>query len=254
MTITTSNKFDYSKVPAVTASFWLAKLITTGMGESVSDALSSIISKPATLIASIVAFLVLLTLQLRSDRYRPQYYWPTVATLAIAGTALADETHDALGIGYPVSVAIYLIVMLATMVAWYRSENGISIHSIFTPRREVFYWLTVVFSFTLGTAAGDWFADGLGLGFLGTALALGIPMLVSMSFNGFSKKFEVATFWFAYILTRPVGASIADYCGYGTPNLGNEVMSLVWIALFIPVMTYLIIKFRRQNRDVETAK
>lgn len=182
MTITTTNKFDYSKVPAVTGVFWLAKLITTGMGESVSDALSSIISKPATLLVSVVAFLILLTMQLRSDRYRPQFYWPTVATLAIAGTALADETHDALGIGYPISVAIYLI---ATMV-------------------------------------------------------------VSMGVNGFSKKFEVATFWFAYILTRPVGASIADYCGYGTPNLGNEVMSLVWIALFIPVMIYLGVKFHQQ--------
>jgi len=185
MTITTTNKFDYSKVPAVTGVFWLAKLITTGMGESVSDALSSIISKPATLLVSVVAFLILLTMQLRSDRYRPQFYWPTVATLAIAGTALADETHDALGIGYPISVAIYLIAMIATMV-------------------------------------------------------------VSMGVNGFSKKFEVATFWFAYILTRPVGASIADYCGYGTPNLGNEVMSLVWIALFIPVMIYLGVKFHQQ--------
>ncbi|WP_137625052.1 hypothetical protein [Lactiplantibacillus pingfangensis] len=185
MTITTTNKFDYSKVPAVTGVFWLAKLITTGMGESVSDALSSIISKPATLLVSVVAFLILLTMQLRSDRYRPQFYWPTVATLAIAGTALADETHDALGIGYPISVAIYLIAMIATMV-------------------------------------------------------------VSMGANGFSKKFEVATFWFAYILTRPVGASIADYCGYGTPNLGNEVMSVVWIALFIPVMIYLGVKFHQQ--------
>ncbi|ETY75007.1 hypothetical protein [Lactiplantibacillus fabifermentans] len=247
MTITTAKQFDYSKVPAVTGVFWLAKLITTGMGESVSDALSSIISKPATLLVSLIAFAILLVTQMRTDRYRPQLYWPTVATLAIAGTALADETHDGLGIGYPVSVAIYLIAMIVTMVAWYRTEHGISIHSIFTPRREAFYWLTVVFSFTLGTAAGDWFADGLGLGFLGTAIALGVPMLASMGMNGFSKKWEVATFWFAYILTRPVGASIADYCGYGTPNLGNEMMSLIWIALFIPVLAYLIIKDRHQT-------
>jgi uncharacterized membrane-anchored protein len=230
------------KVPAVKPYFWVVKLLTTAMGEAVSDYLVNDVSKYLAVVVGFVAFVIAIVWQFRTPVYRTWPYWSAVAMVAVFGTMCADVMHIVLGLPYTVSATFYAVCLVVTFVAWHRTEGTLDIHSIVTRRREVFYWLAVIFTFAMGTALGDLFAHTFHLGYLSSAFmfaALICVPLVAWRLGGN----PVLTFWVAYILTRPIGASFADY--FGMPKaisgmgLGHGAVSVVTLILVVASFTYL---------------
>jgi uncharacterized membrane-anchored protein len=199
-----------AKVPDITASFWVLKLITTAMGEAASDYLLNTIGLLGLGMGA-AGFAITLWVQFRIRRYNAFAYWSAVMMVAVFGTMVADVIHHQLGVSFGMSTLFCALAVAATFWIWHRSENTLDIHSITTRRREVFYWVAVSFTFALGTAAGDLTASQLHFGFLGSivlfAIVIAVPALGCWRFhlNG------VLAFWWAYIVTRPLGASIADW-------------------------------------------
>jgi uncharacterized membrane-anchored protein len=227
------------KVPEVTIYFWIIKLLTTALGESSSDYLVYHINPYVAVILGGVGLLVSLILQLLVRRYVPWIYW-----FAIFGTMAADVTHIVLGIPYITSTVFFAVALAIIFVVWYASEKTLSIHSINTPRRELFYWAAVLATFALGTAAGDMTAATLGLGYFASgvlfAVLFAIPALGYRLF-GFN---EIFAFWFAYIMTRPLGASFADWFAkpyLGGLGLGDMKVSLILTILIIGFVGYVTI-------------
>jgi uncharacterized membrane-anchored protein len=222
------------KVPEVTIYFWIVKLLTTAMGEAVSDFLVNDWNKYLGVLLGFIVFAVAITIQFRSKTYGTWRYWIAVSMVAVFGTQCADVLHVVLGVPYIDSFTLYAVLLAATFITWHRSERTLDIHSISTRRREVFYWLTVIFTFAMGTAVGDLTATTFHLGYLTSALmflaAIAIPLVAwRLGAN------PVATFWIAYVLTRPAGASFADY--FGRPKdisgmgLGHGPVSVVLIVV-----------------------
>lgn len=209
-----------TKVPEITAAFWITKLATTAMGEATSDALNQ---SPGPYIAAplmLLCLAVALRLQFRAKRYTAWRYWLVVTMVAVFGTTAADALHVVLGIPYTISTSFYAALLALIFVAWYRSERTLSIHSIRTPRREGFYWATVLATFALGTAAGDLTATNFGLGYLPSAfLFAALIALPALAYRLF-KLNAIVAFWSAYVLTRPLGASIADWLENSKHGLG----------------------------------
>ncbi|MDQ1681483.1 MAG: hypothetical protein QOH99_24, partial [Frankiaceae bacterium] len=201
-----------AKVPEVTAIFWLIKVLTTGMGEAASDDLAK---RNLVLAAGVglVGFLVSLWLQFRTDRYVAPVYWFAVSMVAVFGTMAADGVHKALGVPYVATTIFYAGAVAAVFVLWDRREHTLSIHSIVTRRRELFYWSTVLATFALGTAAGDLTAFTLHLGYRTSVFVFAAAMLVPLIGWRAGWFSSVTAFWFAYVLTRPLGASVADWLG-----------------------------------------
>ncbi len=200
------------KVPEIAALFWLIKLLTTGMGEATSDYLAG----TSLLLAGAVGFIgfvFALWLQFRTRRYVAPAYWFAVMMVAVFGTMAADGLHKGLGVPYAVSTIFYAVVLATVFYLWHHSEGTLSIHSIVTCRREIYYWITVLATFALGTAAGDLTATTMHLGFFSSAILFGcliaLPAIAWWRF----KLNAVAAFWCAYVLTRPLGASFADWFG-----------------------------------------
>jgi uncharacterized membrane-anchored protein len=228
------------KVPEITAVFWILKLLTTAMGEAASDYLLHALDYLG-LTLGVVGFVVAVGLQLRSRRYQPLLYWAAVSMVAVAGTMAADVVHGELGVPLPLSTLLCAAALAVTFLWWWRSEGTLSIHSITTGRREAFYWLAVSFTFALGTAAGDLTADQLGLGFVGSIALFAVAMAVPavgwwrLGLNG------VAAFWCAYVLTRPLGASLADWlskpAGHGGMGLGDGRVAAVLLAAIVVTIT-----------------
>ncbi|BEP13532.1 membrane protein [Acidothermaceae bacterium B102] len=201
-----------AKVPEITALFWVIKILTTGMGEATSDWMGGISIALAAGVG-LIGFIVAMWLQFRTPRYVAAIYWFAVMMVAVFGTMTADGPHKVLGIPYAVTTAGYAIVLAAVFTVWHRSEGTLSIHSIVTRRRETFYWLTVLATFALGTAVGDWTAVSLHLGFFSSGVLFGVAILVPLAAWSFFDLNAVAAFWCAYVLTRPLGASFADWLG-----------------------------------------
>jgi uncharacterized membrane-anchored protein len=223
-----------AKVPEITALFWVIKVLTTGMGEAASDGLGQT-SLVLGGVVGVGGLALALWLQLRSRTYHAPTYWFAVVMVAIFGTIAADVVHVILGLPYAVTTVGYALATAAVFALWYRSEGTLSIHSIYTSRRELFYWTTVLLSFALGTAAGDLTALALHWGFLASGwlfLALiAVPLLLWRS--GLS---GTAAFWPAYVLTRPLGASFADWLGKehtkgGGLGYGDSPVALVALAV-----------------------
>jgi uncharacterized membrane-anchored protein len=211
-----------AKVPEITAVFWVVKILTTAMGESTSDFLNQELGPPIAVPIMLIVLGVALRLQLKAPRYVAWRYWLVVVAVAVFGTSAADALHVVLGIPYLISTSFYLVVLAVVLAAWYASEKTLSIHSIYTRRRESFYWATVLATFALGTAAGDMTATTLHLGYLASGLMFTAWILVpAVAYLRFGVN-EVLTFWFAYILTRPLGASFADWMAvaHGSGGLG----------------------------------
>jgi uncharacterized membrane-anchored protein len=233
----------YSKVPEVTAFFWIVKALTTGMGESTSDFLVHKLVPEVAVVLGGIAFVVALFLQFSSDRYVPWRYWLAVATVGVFGTMCADVLHVGLGIPYIASTIFYAIVLAAVFRTWYRSEGTLSIHSITTERRELFYWAAVLATFALGTAAGDLTAVTFGLGFFASgflfAAIIAVPALGYFRFGMNS----ILAFWFAYVVTRPLGASFADWLGVSSARgglaLGTGPVSFVLAAMIAGFVWFL---------------
>jgi uncharacterized membrane-anchored protein len=240
LSILAANRRTYSKVPEVTAWFWLVKGLTTAMGESTSDWLVHTLVPEIAVVLGAIAFAVALYVQFTKDRYIPACYWFAVAMVGVFGTMAADVLHVGLGVPYVVSTVFYAIVLAAVFRAWYRVEGTLSIHSITTPRREGFYWAAVLATFALGTAAGDLTANTLGLGYFGSiwlfAAIIAIPALGRLRLGMGS----ILAFWFAYVVTRPLGASVADWLakpeGVG---LGTGLVSLVFAAAIVAIVRHL---------------
>jgi uncharacterized membrane-anchored protein len=249
-----------SKVPEVSVFFWVIKILTTGMGETTSDFLGKlpIVFAVLSVLACIGVFVGAMTLQFRNDRYVPWVYWLCVVMISIFGTMAADVVHVGLKLPYEASTALYVIALAVIFVAWYRSEGTLSIHSIHTRRRETFYWLTVCATFALGTATGDMTATTLHLGYLPSALMflvlIVIPALAHANYRRTGIGLAaVPAFWASYVLTRPLGASFADWMGVSTHRKGlgwgTGPVSGVLLVVIVGLVGYLTLT----HRDVEPA-
>jgi len=234
-----------SKVPEVTIAFWIIKALTTGMGESSSDYLVHRLPPVLAVALGAIALAVALVLQFAARRYVPWTYWLAVAMVGVFGTMAADVLHVGLGVPYLVSTAFFAVSLAAIFGVWYGSEQTLSIHSIHTRRREAFYWAAVMTTFALGTAAGDMTAITLHLGYLSSgvlfAVVIAIPAVAHWRFG----MNPILAFWFAYVATRPLGASFADWMGVsharGGLDLGAGPVSLALAILIMGSVTYLSI-------------
>jgi uncharacterized membrane-anchored protein len=234
-----------AKVPAITVLFWVIKTLTTGMGEALSDYLAN-----ANLVVAIAVGVLglagALWLQVRTRRYSAPVYWFAVAMVAVFGTMAADGVH-LVGLPYALTTAFYLLVVGVLFAVWHRSEGTLSIHSIITRRRELFYWATVLASFALGTAAGDFTADQLRLGYLPSVLIFGVAIAVPAVGWRFFRLNPVVAFWVAYVLTRPLGASIADWLGKpaahgGGLGFGDGTVAAVAAGVIAVLVGYLAVR------------
>ena len=200
-----------SKVPAVTAGFWLIKILATTLGETGGDTLSMTydLGYLVSSIIFVVPLLILIALQIRARGFNPWLYWATIVASTTAGTTLADFADRSLGIGYPGGSLLLLTCVLGSLLAWYRRLGTIDVSSVTDRRAETFYWVTITFSQTLGTALGDWIADGLG--YSGGALIFGAALAVLALLYFTTSLSRVALFWAAFILTRPLGATVGDF-------------------------------------------
>jgi uncharacterized membrane-anchored protein len=233
--------FSAPKVPEVFLLFWIVKLLTTGMGEAGSDYLGTV-SIPLAAAIGIGGFFVVLWLQLRAERYHPVRYWTTVLSVALFGTMIADGPHVVLGTPYAVDSGIYLALLCGLLVRWRRTEGTLSVHSITTARRERFYWGAVLLTFGLGTAVGDTTAIEMGLGFSWSIVLFGVLILVPFALWRLGLDATVA-FWAAYVLTRPLGASVADWLGKsptaGGRGWGDGPVTGMALIIFIVLVAYL---------------
>lgn len=243
-----------AKVPEVTIFFWIIKLLTTGMGETTSDFLVKTIDPVIAVAIGGVGLAVALILQFTILKYVPWIYWLTVVMVAIFGTMAADVLHIVVGIPYLVSTIFFGITLAIIFSLWYKVEKTLSIHSIYTKRREIFYWATVLTTFALGTAAGDMTAVTLHLGYLSSGILFAIVIAIpAIGFYWFNLN-EILAFWFAYIITRPLGASFADWMGVsharGGLNWGTGSVSFALAILIFGFVAYLTMT----HKDVEHHK
>jgi len=231
------------KVPLITAFFWLIKVLTTGMGETTSDYLVRRFVPQYAVVVAFVVFAGVLVLQCATRRYIPWVYWLTVVMVSVFGTMAADVVHIVFHVPYIVSTVFFTVVLAAVFGLWYASERTLSIHSIYTLRRELFYWAAVLTTFALGTAAGDLIAIKFGLGFFVAGIVfaaiIAIPVIGYWKFG----MNAVLAFWFAYIFTRPLGASFADWMALspqrGGLGWGTGPVSVVLAVLIAVLVGYL---------------
>jgi uncharacterized membrane-anchored protein len=231
-----------TKVPKITGLFWVIKILTTGMGEAVSDFLVHRINPFLAGAIGFIVFAIALWLQFRQDCYRPWIYWFTVSMVAVFGTMAADGLHVELGVPYILSTIFYAAVLVTVFIFWYRFEGTLSIHSIHTPRREFFYWATVLATFAMGTALGDLTAYNFNFGYFGSGVMFAVIFALPALGYRLLKLSPIVTFWFAYIITRPLGASFADWFGVpkslGGLDLGRGVVSLALAILTVILVAY----------------
>lgn len=233
------------KVPEITIYFWIIKLLTTAAGESISDFLVHTINPIVAVFIGAIFFLVAILLQFAIRKYIPWVYWFALTTVAIFGTMIADVVHIILGIPYYLSAICLTLLLISTFAMWYKTEKTLSIHSINTRRREIFYWLTVIVTFALGTATGDLTAVTFNLGYLVSGILFGILFLVPFFGRWKFGLKEVVAFWISYIFTRPLGASFADWFGrspdLGGTGFGTGKTSIVLLILISGFIIYLTI-------------
>jgi uncharacterized membrane-anchored protein len=239
------------RVPEITVYFWVIKALSTAMGESTSDYLVHAMAPVVAVALGFIGFLAALALQFSMRRYIAWTYWLAVVMVGVFGTMAADVLHVGFGVPYPVSSIFYGVVLLAVFAGWQRTERTLSIHTVDSPRREAFYWAAVVATFAMGTAVGDLTATTFGLGYLASGLlfaaVIAVPALGywRLGWN------PIFSFWFAYVATRPLGASFADWMGksqhVGGLGIGDGVVALaLGVAIFF-LVAYLAIT----RRDVQ---
>ena len=238
-----------SKVPQVTLGFWLVKIVATTLGETGGDWVTMSLNLGyvvGTLIFTAI-FIALVAVQVKSREFHPYLYWATIVGTTTLGTTIADFADRSLGLGYPGGVAIISALLVASLGVWYWSQGDISVQSVTTPKAEWFYWCTIMFSQTLGTALGDWVAGadrgGLGLGYEYGALIFGAGLVVVAALYLWTKISHTLLFWAAFILTRPLGATVGDFLdkplAQGGLNLNRLYASLILLAL-IAVAVWLL--------------
>jgi uncharacterized membrane-anchored protein len=257
MTSSSSQWTLWNKVPAVLLSFWMIKIMATTVGETAADYLNTTLDIGLTNTSWIMwgLLLVFVTFQILSSRYTPWLYWVTVVFMSIFGTLFTDNLIDHFGISLETTTLIFGSILALIFGVWYMRERTLSIHTIINRKREIFYWIAILFTFALGTAAGDLFAEWLSLGYLTSALIFaGIITLITgahyiLRVNG------ILCFWLAYILTRPLGASLGDYLSQPIENgwlwLGTTTTSILFLTIITAIIIILSIQ-RSRDRDDST--
>ncbi|QIG42857.1 hypothetical protein G5V58_08820 [Nocardioides anomalus] len=245
--------FAAPKVPAVLLLFWVVKVLTTGIGETGADFMGTV-SIPLAGVVGVGGFFLALWFQLRSEEYHPVRYWLTVLGVALFGTMIADGPHVALGTPYWFDSIVYLVLLVGLLTWWQRSEGTISVHSITTARRERFYWGVVLLTFGLGTALGDATAIDFGLGFVWSIVLFGALILVPLVLWRVGLNATIA-FWASYVLTRPLGASMADGMAKkpaeGGIGWGTGPVTALGLVLFAALVAYLAATHADDDHPVE---
>lgn len=236
-----------NRVPQVTADFWIIKLLAVTMGETAADYLNVNLGLGLTTTSFLMTGVLALALiaQFSQKRYVPWAYWLSVILISVVGTLITDNLVDNFGVPLEVTTAVFTIALIATFAVWYRSEKTLSIHSIYTNKREAFYWLAILFTFALGTAAGDLVSERFALGYGSAGILFGM-VIASLSFGYFFLKLDaILGFWLVYILTRPLGASFGDLLSqpaeYGGMGLGTIVTSGLFLAIIAATVAYLTV-------------
>ena len=233
------------KVPRVTVYFWVIKILTTALGEATSDYLVHRFNPYLAVIGGFCAFVIALAIQFRVRGYVPWAYWLAVVMVAVFGTMAADVLHVEFAVPYIASTLLFAVVLTVVFTSWYRSERTLSIHSINTPRRESFYWAAVLATFAMGTAVGDLVAYTAGLGFLSAGLVFAALFAIPGIGYRFFNLNAIFAFWFAYVMTRPLGASFADWMGKSHAGrglgYGDGPVALVLAVLIVSLVGYLSI-------------
>ncbi len=235
-----------NKVPQITLFFWIIKVLCTTVGETASDFLNVNLNfgLTGTSVVMGVLLLIALVVQIRTRKYVPVIYWLTVVLISIFGTLVTDILTDSLGVPLEYSTILFSVLLAITFAVWYAKEKTLSIHSIFTTQREIFYWTAILFTFALGTASGDLMAESLGLGYSTTGLIIcGVIAVFAIAWKlGLN---SILAFWLIYIMTRPLGASLGDYLSqtqaHGGLGLGATITSVIFIAAIIITVVFLII-------------
>ena len=239
-----------NKVPEITLFFWVIKIMATTVGETAADFLAFNLKLGLTRTSYVMGALLLIALgvQLRARKYVPSIYWISVVLISIVGTLITDNLVDNFGISLKLTTVLFSLALLTTFAAWYASERTLSIHSVFTTRRELFYWAAILFTFALGTAAGDLTAEGLSLGYAKSALLFGSLIgVVTLAYYRF-KLNAVLAFWAAYILTRPLGASLGDLLSQPGTNGGLGLGTVITSAIFLGAILFMVVYMSRGQR------
>ena len=237
----------FNRVPKVTVDFWLIKLMAVTMGETAADYLAVNMGLGLTATAGIMSAILAVALyfQFAQKKYIPSFYWAAVVLISVVGTLITDCLIDIFGVPLTTTTIVFTALLAATFALWYASEKTLSIHTIFTTRRESFYWLAILFTFALGTAAGDMVAEKFGLGYLATGILFGM-VIASLTAGYFFLSLDpILGFWLAYILTRPLGASFGDLLSqpgeYGGLGLGTIITSATFLSAIILIVVYMTV-------------
>lgn len=244
-----------NKVPEVTLYFWIVKILATTVGETAADLLNAKLSLGLTNTSLAMGALLAAALaaQFRARRYVPSIYWVTVVLVSVVGTLITDNLTDHFGFPLPLSTALFSAALAAAFGAWYASEKTLSIHTIFTARRELFYWAAILFTFALGTAAGDLTAEVLNLGYLNSALIFGAAIAaVALACRAFRLN-AILAFWIAYILTRPFGASFGDLLSQPGSTGGLGLGAAATSGAFLGLIVVLVLWMTAQRRAAAAA-
>ncbi|GAQ51849.1 hypothetical protein a10_01629 [Streptomyces acidiscabies] len=246
----------WNKVPEVTAYFWIIKVLCTTVGETAADLLNEKAGLGLTGVSVLMSALLagVLVVQFRSGAYRAGVYWLAVALISVVGTLISDNLTDNLGVPLETSTAVFAVALAVVFTVWYRRERTLSIHHIDTTSRESYYWLAVLFTFALGTSAGDLVSERLDLGYWLAALLFALA-IAAVALAHFTLGLDaVWSFWIAYILTRPLGASIGDYLSQPTGDGGLGLGTVVTSALFLAVILGLVVRLSVTRKDVAIAR
>ena len=240
-----------TRVPDPSPIFWVAKAASTALGEAVSDFSIRALDPVVAVLLGFAFFVLALAWQLTRRRYVPGVYWLAVAAVGVFGTMAADVVHVVVGLPYAASAALYAVALASVFVLWRRSEGTLSVHDVTTPRRELFYWAAVVGTFALGTAVGDLTAVSFGLGYLSSILVFAVVITVPILGWRMAWWDGVFAFWFAYVLTRPLGASVADWLGKPVRE-GGVGVGAGWVSLALTGVMVLLVAVmhlaRRESR------
>ncbi|MGW1728647.1 COG4705 family protein [Streptomyces sp. NPDC002306] len=249
----------WNKVPEVTVYFWVIKVLCTTVGETAADLLAQKAGLSLTGVSLLMGALlaVALAVQFRTKAYQAGVYWPAVALISVVGTLISDNLTDSMGVPLETSTTVFAVILTVVFAVWYRRERTLSIHHIDTTGREAFYWLAVLFTFALGTAAGDLVSEQMNLGYLLSAVLFALA-IAAVAIAHFALGLNaVGSFWIAYILTRPLGASTGDYLSQpsadGGLGLGTVVTSVLFLAVILGMVVYLVVT-RKDVTEPERAR
>lgn len=244
-------KIPLTRVPEITVYFWIIKVLATTVGETAADFLSVTLNFGLGITSYIMSGVLLIALlnQFRFKRYVPASYWVVVVLMSITGTLITDTLIDVLGVSLVTTTIVFSVVLLAVFALWYLNEKTLAMHSIYTAKRELFYWMVILFTFTLGTATGDLLAEALELGYAQSALLFGASIAAITGGYYYFRLNAVLAFWLAYVLTRPLGASIGDLLsqpvtngGFGWGTVGT---SMLFLSIIVSLVIYLSLKQKK---------